>query len=248
MRRSNFRPPSVRHRTRRRRLSILAFTLVGSALLASGFWLGRKAAYSEMELDPAHYREMQRQLPEERARADVLARELDIERTRREVDRRSLEMVRGDIASQKEELAALEEGLAFYRSLMAPVEIAEGLSLRDIELIAGAESGRYAFRIVAQQEALKHQLLEGELRADVIGMQGGQRVTYALAELSADLEEDAVPLRFRYFQSIEGEMTLPEGFQPDRINVVASSSKPRKAEVVESYPWQLKERFTHVGR
>ncbi len=248
MRRSNFRPPSVRRQLRRRRLSILVMTLVGSALLASGFWLGRKAAYSEMELDPAQYREMQRQLPEERARADLLARELDIERTRREVDRRSLEMVRSDIASQKEELAALEEGLAFDRSLMAPVEIAEGLSLRDIELIARAESGRYAFRIVAQQEALKHQVLEGELRAEVIGMQGGQRATYALAELSADLEEDAVPLRFRYFQSIEGEMILPEGFVPLELTLVARASKPRKSEVRQVFPWVMQERLIDVGQ
>ena len=248
MRRSDFRPPSVRNRIRRRRLLVLVFSLAAVVLVASGFWLGREAAYRGMELDPAKYREMQRQLPEALARADELTRELDIERTRREVDRRSLEMVRGDIASQKEELAALEEGLAFYRSLMAPVEIAEGLSLRDIELIARPESGRYAFRIVAQQEALKHQLLEGQLRAEVIGTQGGQRVTYALAELSADLEYDAVPLRFRYFQSIEGELTLPDGFEPDQVRVEASSNKPRKAEVFESYPWQLKERFTHVGR
>lgn len=232
---------------RRRRTLVLAATLVASLLLAAGFWLGRQAVYSGLGLDPALYREMQEQLPEQRARADQLARELDVERTRREVDSRSLEIVRRDIAAQKEEMAALEEGLRFYRSLMAPGEIAQGLSLRDVELIERAETGRYTFRIVAQQEALKHQLLKGELRAEVIGTLGGQRVTYTLADLSDDVEDDAVALRFRYFQAIEGELTLPEGFQPDQIRIVASSRTPSKAEVVEQYSWQVKERFTHVG-
>jgi hypothetical protein len=233
---------------RRRRLLVLACTLVSGLLLGAGFWLGRQAVYSGFGLDPALYREMQRELPLARARADQLARELDVERTRREVDRRSLEMVRGDIAAQKEQIAGLEEGLAFYRSLMAPGEIAEGLSLRNIELIARAEPRVYAFRIVAQQEAFKHQLLKGELRAEVSGTRHGEDVTYPLADLSADLESEAVPLRFRYFQSIEGEMTLPEGFEPDAVSVVASASTPRKARITERYPWQVKERFTHVGR
>jgi hypothetical protein len=221
---------------------------MGALILGAGFLLGRQAVYIGMGLDPARYREMLRQLPEVQARAERLAGELDIERTRREVDRRSLEMVRVEIAEQKEEIAALEEGLRFYRSLMAPGEIAQGLSLRDLELIAGAEPGRYAFRIVAQQEALKHQPLEGELRAEVFGEQDGEPATRSLAALSEDIEAEVVPLRFRYFQAIEGELTLPEGFRPDGIRVVARSSKPRKAEVAESYPWQLKERFTHVGR
>jgi hypothetical protein len=164
------------------------------------------------------------------------------------VDRRSLELVRKDIAAQKEQIAALEEGLRFYRSLMAPGEIAQGLSLREIEIIARAEPRRYAFRVVAQQEALNHQLLKGELRAEIYGTGREGKVTYSLADLSDDLDGESVPLRFRYFQAVEGEISLPDDFQPDGISVFASSRTPRKAEVTESYPWLVKERFTHVGR
>ena len=248
MLKSNFTPPSVRVQLRRRRAFLLGAAIAAAVMLAAGFWLGRQAVYRSMEVDPLLYREMQQQLPEVQARADELARELDVERMRREVDRRSLEMVRGDIAAQKEQIAALEEGLRFYRSLMAPGEIAQGLSLREIELIARTEPQLYAFRIVAQQEALKHQLLEGELRVEVFGEQYGQTVSYPLSELSADVEGDAVSLSFRYFQAIEGELILPEGFQPDGIDVVARARTPEKAEVAERYPWQLRERFTHVGR
>jgi hypothetical protein len=222
--------------------------MAAAVLVAAGFLLGRQSIDSGMGLDPALYRKMQQELPEVRARAGQLARELDIERTRREVDRRSLEMVRSELAAQKEEIAALEEGLRFYRGLMAPGDTAQGLSLRDIELVDRAEAGHYAFRIVAQQEALKHQLLKGELRVEVFGTLLGQTVTYPLSELSDDVEEQEVPLRFRYFQAIEGEMVLPEGFQPEGLRIVARSQAPRKAEVTERFPWELKEKFTHVGR
>ena len=43
-------------------------------------------------------------------------------------------------------------------------------------------------------------------------------------------------------------MSLPEGFEPVSINVVATATTPRKTEVREQFPWQVKERFTHVGK
>jgi hypothetical protein len=230
------------------RLLVLLAALLLIVLMAVGFWLGQKAAYSGMGVDPETYRRMERELPEAHAELVTLTRELEVERTRREVDRRALELVRGDLAAQKEEISSLEEGLRFYRDLMAPGEIAQGLSLRDIELVQQAEPYRFAFRIVVQQEARKHQTLKGELYVEVAGMQDGARTSYSLAELSADVEDGVMPLRFRYFQAIEGELTLPEGFVPEGVSVVATTSSPRKDEVREQFPWQLQERFLHVGK
>lgn len=248
MDKSRFKPPSVVYRQRRRRLQILVFALSGTLLLAAGFWLGRQVAYNGMGLNPESHREMQAEYQAALARAEALSRELEMERTRHEVDRRALEMVRGDIAAQKEQIAGLEEGLRFYRSLMAPGEIAQGLSLRGIELIARTEPGRYAFRIVAQQEAVKHQMLKGELYVEVFGIEGGERKTYPLSELSEDLDDNVLSLRFRYFQALEGELKLPDGFQPEGVSVVASATTPREAEVRERYSWHVKEKFTHVGK
>lgn len=130
---------------------------------------------------------------------------------------------------------------------MAPAEISQGLSLRALELVA-LEGSRYAYRIVAQQEARKHQLLKGTLAARVFGMLGEEQVSYPLSELSDDVEDIAIVLRFRYFQAIEGEITLPPGFEPGGVSVVASASTPRKAEARAEFPWHVQERFTHVGK
>ena len=248
MRESRFVPPSVLYRQRRTRLLALVAALLLVLVMAVGFWLGQRAAYSGMGIDPQTYRRFQQALPEAHADLLSLSQELQVERTRHEVDRRALELLRGDLAAQKEQIASLEEGLRFYRDLMAPGEIAQGLSLRDIELVQQNNSDRYAFRIVVQQEARKHDTLKGELYVEVSGTRDGERVSYPLADLSEDVEGSVVPLRFRYFQAIEGELTLPEGFTPEGVNVVASAKSPRKVEVREQYSWQVQERFTHVGK
>jgi hypothetical protein len=131
---------------------------------------------------------------------------------------------------------------------MAPEEVAQGLSLRPLELVAREDAGHYGFRLVAQQGAVKHALLKGTLQAEVVGALEGEQVSYSLAELSEDLEDAVVTLRFRYFQSIEGELVLPQGFEPQLVRVQAFATVPRKMTVETQFPWQLQEKLTHVGK
>ena len=111
----------------------LGLALVLLALGAwAGFRFGQAAAREEPGLDPGTYRSMQEELPQLQRRLQDLQAELDVVQTRHAVDREALQLVRGEIAEQKEQIASLEEGLRFYRGLMSPEDIAQGLTLRSI--------------------------------------------------------------------------------------------------------------------
>lgn len=179
---------------------------------------------------------------------DAALGRLEVLRTRREVDKRALEMVRSELAVQKEHISELEEGLRFYRSLIAPEGAGGGLSLREPELLATEEAGRYLLRLVVQQVARKHEKVEGNLEVTLTGSLEGEIVSFALPELSQDLVGPALKLRFRYFQLFEGELALPAGFEPQSVNIVARANSPRAMEIQKEFPWQLQERFTHVGQ
>lgn len=237
-----------RYHLRHRQVVVLALALAAALVLGAGFLLGQQAAFSGTGIDPVRYREQAAALQAARAEQAELSRQLGVMAARHDVDRAALELVRRELAAQNEQIAGLEEGIRFYRSLMAPGEIAQGFSLREFELVAREDPGRYGFRIVAQQEARKHTTLQGELYAEVRGQQAGEPRSYPLAELSADLESTILPLRFRYFQSIEGELVLPEGFEPQAVSVVATLSAPNRAEARQQYPWQVQEKFTRVGK
>ena len=239
---------STRQLQRLRRQRQVLIALVVAVLLVGAFYVGERAAYSGMGLNPELYRAMKTEVPRLQEQVATLEAQLEVESTQNQMGQQALEMVRREIADQKEQIASLEEGLQFYRSLMAPGEIAQGLSLRPLELVALDVPGRYSYRIVAQQEARKHTQLKGKLSAEVVGVREDQQVSYSLAELSDDVEGTDIPLRFRYFQSIEGILTLPEGFEPGSVRLVATATTPRSMEVREDYPWQVKEKFTHVGK
>ena len=217
------------------------------AVLA-GFVLGRNHTVARLEGDPDSAHSLSARVAQLDNALEQAAGELEMARTRGEVDRQALEMLRLEMATEKEQTAELEEGLRFYRSLMAPEENGGGITVRAPEVVATERPRHYAYRLVVQQEAAKHELVRGQLSVTLNGTMDGAEATYELPQLADALPEEGLALQFRYFQSIDGELTLPEGFLPEHFALVVKASKPRAQEYRQQYDWRVKERFTNVGK
>jgi hypothetical protein len=225
----------VRYRETRVLLGILAITI----LMGLGYLLGQRGIPSEIA---------QPSTADVEVELLALRDNFEAQRVQHQLDVATLEIVRKELTAQQDQISQLEEGLQFYKSLMAPEVIAQGLSLRKLELLATDDADRFVFRLVAQQEALKHPLLKGSLSVELIGDWDGDEISYPLAQLSDDFEASKVVLRFRYFQAVEGELKIPPGFEPRSFTVIAKTSSPHSVEIREEFPWQVQERFTYVGK
>ncbi len=216
--------------------TLFLLLLVTGALLI-GMHLGRRVAEqgnAAAEPAGANVAALQRALKDARA-------ELEMNTTRHEVDRQSLEMVRAELASQKQEIAALEEDLRFYRGLMAPEAASAQISLESPDIRRGVAPGQYTYRIMVLQRARKHELARGSIEVAIAGMGSDGPVSYPLQELSDTVTDASLELGFRYFQAVEGAMALPEGFTPLAVEVAVSMQKPDKLDFTERYPWPLEE-------
>lgn len=236
-----------RRHVRHREIQVIALTLIAAAVLVIGFFLGQRAAYSGMGVDPAQYQALQQQADSWKVRERALLNEIDMQGTRQEVDRTALELVRKQQAQQQDELSQLREELGFYRDLMAPEQVSGGMSLRGVEIVARGKR-RYRLRVVAQQEARRHPQLKGSIQLSLRGSQDGVPVIYGLSDLDESADKDTLPLRFRYFQAIESDMTLPVGFEPTAVDVVVRSTSPVTSEISQQFPWAVQEVFSNVGQ
>ncbi|MEH6591093.1 MAG: DUF6776 family protein [Halioglobus sp.] len=248
MQSQQYRTVVERRHVRRREIQIVVATLLLATALGAGFYLGQSATYNGLGIVPDVYRQMEVDIPVALGKINELEHELEVRQTRNEVDRAALEMVRKELAGQETKILDLEEQLRFYQSLMAPQDIARGLVLRPVEIVATDTAGRFAFRLVAQQEARKHALLKGSLAVKIIGSAEGEEISFVLSALSEDVEKESILLRFRYFQAIEGELILPPGFAPQSVELVGRSTSPSKTEVRELFPWAVQKRFSYVGK
>ncbi|MDG2045572.1 MAG: hypothetical protein P8J79_00025 [Halioglobus sp.] len=226
---------------------LLSLLLLVLALLA-GIYVGWVTAYKEMGASPRHGGDgTQLELLALRQKLAAVLDDIQVQRTRHEVDSRALELVRSEMVDQKELTANLEEGLRFFRSLMVSEGDAAGLRLRDPELVAVGTPRRIEYRIFVQQQSRANKLVEGSMSLQVFGFDGQREVRYALPELSAGIDDALKPLHFRYFQAVEGVLTLPEGFEPKGLAVIVEATEPRDIIIREEFPWKLQQQFINLG-
>jgi hypothetical protein len=217
----------------------LSVVLVSSGLLVAGVKFGGDlihADYSETVAERDHLVQL---LSEREVALTATKQQLANMSVGSEVDRQAMGRIRLMIAEQQQIIAELEEENTFYKGLMAPSEQEQGLSIRGWELVAANDDRHFYFKLVVQQVVLKHALLKGELSVMVQGSQNGEGLSLSLAQLSDQIVDEQIRLRFKYFQSIEGELNLPDGFVPQRVIVVASAVAPKAARVEKQFNWPV---------
>jgi len=64
---------------------------------------------------------------------------------------------------------------------------------------------------------------------------------YGLRDISDDVQDYGIKYRFRYFQEIEGELVLPEGFVAESIEVILQTNGSKANRVEQVFPWPGKE-------
>lgn len=221
-------------------LICLLLLAVVAAILVS-FQLGFFKGLDEKEVALADVARMQTELDNRQNRIKELEQQLANIRVGAEVDRQSNEDVRQEVIALKEQLAQLEEDNSFYRNLMAPTQNKSGLTIGSVEIGDTDVARNYRYKVVMQQLATNHQLLNGTLKFTVFGKLNGFDASYELNELSSEVSEPIVRLRFKYFQNVEGRLVLPEGFEPERIELVARSTGGDAVTVEKRFGWLVEE-------
>jgi len=155
--------------------------------------------------------------------------------------------LRDDLTAAHNEAANLREEVTFYKGLMSPSSVANGLQIPEIELVELDVPGQFRYRLLMTQVALRRSYIAGEVRIDVIGQYRGDnpnggvsqdQVVLSLTDL-AQLKAYPLKFRFRYFQDLAGSLTLPEGFEPERLLVTANEAGKTAHQVTFTWSAQI---------
>jgi hypothetical protein len=122
---------------------------------------------------------------------------------------------------------------------MAPTKEERGLGIRSMDLLATKNTRKFAFKLVLQQLAVEHRLVRGDVQINVVGRQEGAEKTLPLSALSEQVANELIKFKFKYFQNIQADLLLPEGFEPQRIDVVVKSKGKKSLE--KKFAWLTQE-------
>lgn len=158
-----------------------------------------------------------------------------LERTR-VVDNESTEEMRTTIKELQDEILELREQSDFYRGIISPADRRAGLDIQSFKLTPGGEAGHYHYALVMTQVLLNERMVAGTVKMSVQGVRDGVPVTLDFKSISPNnsVEEQ---FQFRYFQKLEGDLRLPEGFMARAVQVEIASAG-RKT-LSKSFPWNI---------
>ena len=225
-----------RPRQRMRSTLLLFFCVATSA--AGGWVYGYYQTMLAQQTELADQGELTAEIDSLRLENADLQRQTAILERSSVMDQQANAEVQGTISSLRARIAQLEEDIVFYRQVVAEETEETGLMIGQLDLDATTDPGRYRYKLVMRQkDADGDTFLLGHVNVNLVGLQGDEQVILALRDISETEDELDIRLRFRYFQNIEGELTLPGGFQPDRIQIAAVSDEPVSKTISEDFGW-----------
>jgi hypothetical protein len=208
---------------------ILSVLLVAVWQLATRASPTESAALREqVEFLGSEVDELRQRLERSRAREVVLEREVS-------VVRQANGILRTQESQHQAERNRLQAQLDFYRRLTATAGTQSGLDVYRAELAATDSDRVYQFFITLTQNIRRASLITGRIGIGVEGIFDNRPATLSWPELSNG-ETSEPGFRFRYFQQLEGYLTLPAGFSPTRLLLVLEAGDHYQP-VHRSYAW-----------
>lgn len=165
-----------------------------------------------------------------------------------EIDQQANKDIRRQLMQQTIQIGALERDIAVYRSMMSSGRNAnpQGISIGVFHVTRAEPEGSFHYKLVLQKLAAMDDSFQGNLDIKISGVQhleGEEKPrSIPLHELSDQITGEQIPLSFKYFQNIEGDLVFPGGFKPEKIQLmVKSTSKKHPATIENELEWQVSE-------
>lgn len=154
-----------------------------------------------------------------------------------EVDRQAAAEFRETVRALSEDVANLEQEVAFYKGIMAPGSADKGLRISKIEILP-LGGRQYSYSVMLTQVVDNTNFVQGEVAVNVIGTRNGVREIVALRDLDGAVTDLGIDFRFRYFQEIKGSVSIPSDFSPQQMQVVLQSRGNNSQRVEETRTWK----------
>jgi len=183
---------------------------------------------TELEVDIEHLEKSNRELRTQLA-------ELDTIRVGRAKEQAEVARTIGDLQAQ---VARQTQELAFYRGIIAQGASAVGVKVQQLHISAGNKPLKFVVHISLVRSVRPDSVATGAMGMSIDGEADGKATTVDLAALTAGKQHE-LPFNFRYFENVDQEVALPNGFKPEHVAVEVRSSHKDVAPVTQTFAWAV---------
>lgn len=153
------------------------------------------------------------------------------------IEHDAYEQANQELVSMQREILELKEQLVFYQGIVSPEQLALGINVQSFELSKKNDLGLYAYKLVLTKRGKSSQYVKGSIEMLVKGQKEGEQEDLAIKQIKQNYQEKDFKFSFRYFQVFEGDMLLPDGFEPYDIELEIKPTTSKIKNFTETISW-----------
>ena len=222
------------HDPRRFRVVVAAAVLLALLLCFGLYELGQRAGGHSVFKSDQRRQVLRAEVARLAAENQQLKEELARVRTSMEVDREAQARIREALEGSEARVAELGDELAFYRRIVAPEEGSAGLRVQSFEVTPGEMANSYRVKLLLVQSPQRSGRAQGEVDLSLRGTLDGEEASLTLEQVAAEPRA----FEFLYFQDVDIEVILPEGFIPESAEVELRPGQRNARLVSAIFPWK----------
>lgn len=141
------------------------------------------------------------------------------------------------IRELQDEIYELKEELEFYRKVVAAAKEESGLRIQGLRVEPLSESRRFRYELVLTNLGKDDKVTAGDATIEVAGRRQGSPQKFQITTSRDGSRTTSLAFSFVHFHRLEGDFTVPEGFEPESVRVVIRQEPAREPRQDASYEW-----------
>ena len=153
------------------------------------------------------------------------------------IEREAYQQANQELVRLQQELLAQKEELVFYRGIVAPSDTALGVNLQAFEVRKKNSQNHYSYKLILTKSGKSTKKVSGSTELLIRGESGGTVSELNLVDLVLEKSDKSTKFAFRYFQVFEGDIVLPEGFEPFEVKIGIKPTTKKVKAFSETISW-----------
>ncbi len=153
------------------------------------------------------------------------------------IERDAYELANQELVRLQQELLAQKEELVFYRGIVSPKDAALAVNLQSFEVRKKNNQNHYSYKMILTKSGKSTKKIYGGAKIVIRGEDSGSVSELALPDLRLENPGKATKFAFRYFQVFEGDIALPDGFEPFEVEIGIKPTTKKVKSFSETISW-----------
>ncbi len=153
------------------------------------------------------------------------------------IERDAYELANQELARLQRELLTQKEELVFYRGIVSPKDAALGVNLQSFEMRKKNNQNHYSYKMILTKSGKSTKRIRGGAKVVIRGEKSGSVSELKMTDLLLENPGKDTKFAFKYFQVFEGDIALPEGFEPFEVEIGIKPTTKKVKSFTETITW-----------